>query len=45
MRIAMHCANIAASIVVMKRGTAVASAAEILEAIDRLERGERSPCD
>ncbi|HEY5132354.1 MAG TPA: PfkB family carbohydrate kinase [Candidatus Krumholzibacteriaceae bacterium] len=45
MRIAMYCANIAASIVVMKRGTAVASAAEILDCIGRLERGERSPCD
>lgn len=45
MRIAMHCANIAASIVVMKRGTAVASAAEILEAIDRLGHDERGRCD
>ena len=41
--IAMRLANIAASIVVMKRGTAVASAAEMLEAIAMLERGEGSP--
>ena len=43
MAAAMHIANIAASIVVMKRGTAVASTAEVLGAIDALERGERSP--
>jgi rfaE bifunctional protein kinase chain/domain len=40
MEIAMRLANLAASIVVMKRGTAVASPTEVLEAIDRLERGE-----
>lgn len=36
MRAAMHLANVAASIVVMKRGTAVASAEELLERIDEL---------
>jgi rfaE bifunctional protein kinase chain/domain len=41
--LAMRLANIAASIVVMKRGTAVASPAEILEAIRALEHGEGSP--
>jgi len=43
MELAMRLANIAASIVVMKRGTAVASAAEILEAIHGIEHGEGSP--
>lgn len=42
MQVAMQLANIAASIVVMKRGTAVVSSGEVIEAIDRLERGERS---
>jgi rfaE bifunctional protein kinase chain/domain len=42
MPVAMACANIAASIVVMKRGTAVASPAEIFEAVGKLESGERS---
>ncbi len=45
MTIAMHLANIAASIVVMKRGTAVASTSEVLATIDGLERGERSPAE
>ena len=42
MAVAMRLANIAASIVVMKRGTAVASPEEVLATIDALERGERS---
>ncbi len=42
MRTAMRLANVAASIVVMKRGTAVASTAEVLGTIDALERVERS---
>ncbi|MDD4856662.1 MAG: PfkB family carbohydrate kinase [Candidatus Krumholzibacteria bacterium] len=45
MPLAMTCANCAASIVVMKRGTAVASPAEILEVMERLELDERSPRD
>jgi bifunctional ADP-heptose synthase (sugar kinase/adenylyltransferase) len=45
MTVAMHLANIAASIVVMKRGTAVASPSEVLQAIDELARGEGNPCD
>jgi rfaE bifunctional protein kinase chain/domain len=42
---AMRLANIAASIVVMKRGTAVASREEMVRAIDELERGGGSRCD
>ena len=45
MTIAMDLANIAASIVVMQRGTAVATRSEILQSIDELERGGGSPCD
>jgi rfaE bifunctional protein kinase chain/domain len=45
METAMRLANIAASIVVMKRGTAVASPGEVLDAIDRLERGEGRALD
>ena len=40
--VAMRLANIAAAIVVMKRGTAVAGAAEMLEAIRGIEHAERS---
>jgi rfaE bifunctional protein kinase chain/domain len=43
MPLAMRLANVAASIVVMKRGTAVATVPELLERIDELESGERSP--
>jgi rfaE bifunctional protein kinase chain/domain len=42
MLVAMQLANIAASIVVMKRGTAVATVAEVLARIDEIEAGERS---
>jgi rfaE bifunctional protein kinase chain/domain len=45
MPMAMACANCAASIVVMKRGTAVANPAEILEAMERLEHDERRSRD
>lgn len=41
MTTAMHLANIAASIVVMKRGTAVATVSELLAAIDAQDRCER----
>lgn len=40
MTTAMHAANIAASIVVMKRGTAVATPRELLERVDALESGK-----
>jgi rfaE bifunctional protein kinase chain/domain len=40
MREAMMAANVAASIVVMKRGTAVATPAEIESALDSLQRGK-----
>ncbi len=43
MPLAMRLANVAASIVVMKRGTAVATVPELLERIAELETGERSP--
>jgi len=42
MLVAMHLANLAASIVVMKRGTAVATVPEVLERIREIEAGERS---
>jgi D-glycero-beta-D-manno-heptose-7-phosphate kinase len=42
MPLAMRLANVAASIVVMKRGTAVATVPELLERIDELGTGERS---
>lgn len=44
MATAMRVANIAASIVVMKRGTAVASPAEIFAALDLLERDGGKAC-
>jgi len=44
MSVAMELANIAASIVVMQRGTAVASPQEVLLVIDSLERGGESRC-
>jgi D-beta-D-heptose 7-phosphate kinase/D-beta-D-heptose 1-phosphate adenosyltransferase len=40
MTTAMHAANIAASIVVMKRGTAVAEPSEIFTRIDAIEAGK-----
>jgi bifunctional ADP-heptose synthase (sugar kinase/adenylyltransferase) len=42
MSTAMHAANIAASIVVMKRGTAVAIPREIFARIDAIEAGKVS---
>lgn len=41
---AMRIANCAAAIVVMKRGTAVATPAELLGVMDRIERSEESVC-
>lgn len=43
MPLAMRLANVAASIVVMKRGTVAARLDEVLGAIDALERAERGP--
>ncbi|MDD3643062.1 MAG: PfkB family carbohydrate kinase [Candidatus Krumholzibacteria bacterium] len=42
MTTAMHAANIAASIVVMKRGTAVAAPGEVLSRLDAIEAGKVS---